>query len=65
MENVINLRFPHIGEQIFDYLDSHGLIQFLTVSKSWTVLAGNVLHKRGEVEETFLELCKSGQTEVP
>ena len=43
---IINNGIPHVGEQIFESLDTDDLIQYLDVSKTWRVLAENVLLKR-------------------
>ena len=62
MEKVINLGIPHVGEQIFESIDTSGLIQCLLVSKTWKVLAENVLMKRWNGK--MFEACKSGETKV-
>ena len=46
MDLIINLDIPHIGEQIFENIDTDTLVGCLTVSKTWKVLAENVLFKR-------------------
>ena len=46
MDKIINLDIPHIGEQIFKSINTEKLVEFLTVSKAWKVLAENVLYKR-------------------
>ena len=46
IEKAINLQIPHVGEQIFEHIDTDGLIQYRLVSETWLVLAGNVLWKR-------------------
>ena len=35
MEKIINHGLPHIAEQIFDNINTDGLIQLLKVSKTW------------------------------
>ena len=62
MEKVINLRFPHVGEQIFENVNTDDLIQFLEVSTTWSVLAENVLLKRWTGR--MFEACKSQKTEI-
>ena len=46
MDKIINLGIPHIAEQIFESIDTQGLIECLKVSETWKVLAENVLIKR-------------------
>ena len=60
LNEVINLRFPHIGEQIFETFDTAELTKCLKVSRTWFVLAGNVLIKRqeGEFCKKLLEVWK-------
>ena len=48
MEKVINLHIPHVGENIFENIDTDDLIKWLKVSKTWKVLAENVLPKKVE-----------------
>jgi len=46
MEKIINIGIPHIGEQIFKTLGTSGLVQLLSVSKTWKVLIEEVLFER-------------------
>ena len=46
MDKIINLNIPHIGELIFQGIDTPGLIKCLEVSETWKILAENVLIKR-------------------
>ena len=46
LDKVINLGIPHVGELIFESLDTPGLINCMEVSETWSELAGNVLIKR-------------------
>ena len=46
MDKVINHGMPHIGERIFESIDTPGLIKCLDVSQTWRDLAENVLVKR-------------------
>ena len=62
MEKVINLGIPHIGEQIFEQIETHGLIKCLKVSETWKVLAENVLIKRWK--HKMFVACKCGETKV-
>ena len=62
MDKVINLGIPHVGELIFESIDTPGLIQFLLVSETWKVLAENVLTKKWKGK--MFEACKSGETKV-
>ena len=58
MEKVINLAIPHVGEQIFESIETDDLTQLLEVSHAWKVLALNILLKRW----SMLEACKTGKT---
>ena len=62
MEKVINLGIPHVGEKIFRSMDTPGLIKCLEVSKTWKVLAENVLIKRWKGK--MFEACQNGETKV-
>ena len=62
MENVINLGIPHVGELIFESLDTPELIKCLEVSETWRELAENVLIKRWKGK--MFEACKNGETKV-
>ena len=62
MENVINLGIPHVGEQIFESMDTPGLINCLEVSQTWKVLAENVLIKMWKGK--MFEACQNGETKV-
>ena len=62
MDKVINLGIPHIGELIFESIDTPGLIQCLSVSETWKVLAENVLVKRWKGK--MFEACQNGETKV-
>ena len=61
MEKVINLGIPHVGELIFESIDTRGLIECALVSETWKLLAVNVLLKRWE---NIIEASKSGKAEV-
>ena len=50
MEKVINLGIPHVGEQIFESIETRGLVKCLKVSETWKVLAENVLIKRWKLK---------------
>ena len=62
MDKVINFGMPHVGEQIFESIDTPGLFQCALVSETWKVLAENVLIKRWKGK--MLEACKNGETKV-
>ena len=62
MDKVINHGMPHIGEQIFESIDTPGLIKCLEVSETWRELAENVLVKRWKGK--MFEACKNGETKV-
>ena len=62
MEKIINLGIPHVAEQIFESIDTPGLIKCLEVSETWRVFAENVLIKRWKGK--MFEACKNGETKV-
>ena len=62
MEKVINLGIPHVGEHVFECIDTPGLINCLLVSKSWKELAENVLVKRWKGR--LFEACEDGATTI-
>ena len=62
MEKVINLNMPHIGEKILENIDTDDLIKWLKVSKTWKILAENVLVKRWKGKMT--DACRHGKFEV-
>ena len=62
MDKIINLGIPHIAEQIFDNIETQGLIECLKVSETWKVLAENVLIKRWKGK--MFEACQNGETKV-
>ena len=51
---------PHVGEQIFESIETEGLIECLKVSETWKILAENVLVKRWKGK--MLEACQNGET---
>ena len=46
LNKIINLGIPHVGELIFESINTPELFQFALVSETWKVLAENVLIKR-------------------
>ena len=62
LNKIINHGMPHIGEQIFESIDTPGLIKCLDVSETWKELAKNVLIKRWKGK--MLKACKNGETKV-
>ena len=62
MENVVNLGLPHVGEQIFESIKTETLIQCLSVSQAWKILAENVLFKRWK--DHLFEACEEGKAEI-
>ena len=62
MEKVINLNIPHVSEKILENVDTDDLIQWLKVSKTWKILAENVLVKRWKGK--LIEACRHGKFEV-
>ena len=53
---------PHLGEQIFENIDTDELIQFRDVSPTWKFLVENVLLKSWKGK--LLEACLYGKTEI-
>ena len=69
LKRVIHLKIPHVGEHIFESIDTPGLIKCLEVSQTWNELAGNVLIKRWKrnaiaIPKLMLEACQKGQIKV-
>ena len=62
MDKVINLGIPHVGELIFESINTPELLQCTLVSETWKVLAENVLIKRWKGK--MFEACKNGETKV-
>ena len=62
MEKVINLGIPHVGENIFENIDTPGLMECALVSKTWETLAYNVLLKRWKGK--LIQACESGYVVV-
>ena len=62
INSIINLGVPHVGEKIFSSIETNQLVQWLKVSKRWTVLIENVLLKRWR--ERIFDACKDGKTEI-
>ena len=62
MDKVINFGIPHVGELIFESINTPGLIKCLLVSETWKVLAENVLLKRWNGR--LFPACNRGYIEV-
>ena len=62
MEKVINLGIPHVGELIFENINTQGLIKCALVSEPWRILVENVLHKRWKGK--LFQACASGKVEI-
>ena len=62
MEGLINLRIPHIGENIFAHIADADLLQFRMVSKTWKELSENILTKRWKAK--LIAACAKGRTEI-
>ena len=62
IDKLINLRMPHIGELMFECLDTNDLVQCLKVSQTWKVLAEDVLLKRWKGK--MYVACKIGETQL-
>ena len=46
MDRIVNFGIPHVGEQIFENIDTPGLIQCHMVSKKWKLFAETILMQR-------------------
>ena len=62
LEHVINLRIPHVGEQIFKSISNDTLIQCLKVSETWKVLVEPILAQRHKGKMN--EACRAGKAEI-
>ena len=62
LDKVINLGIPHVGELIFESMDTAELLKCILVSETWKVLAENVLIKRWKGK--MYEACQNGETKV-
>ena len=62
MEKVVNLGIPHVGENIFENIDTEELIECALVSETWKVLAENVLLKRWNGK--LIEACQMEYVEI-
>ena len=62
IQDVIHLGIPHVGEQIFESIETDDLIQFLSISKSWKVIAENVLFKKWKSE--LFKACHEGKSDI-
>ena len=63
MDKIINLRIPHVGEQIFQNLEYEDLIQCQQVSQTWRILS-----KKAWLDKTWkgkmFEACRAGKVEI-
>ena len=62
LNEVINFGIPHIGELIFESMDTSELFRCALVSETWKILAENVLIKRWKGK--MLLACQNGETKV-
>jgi len=62
IESVFNDNIPHVGEQIFESLNTEDLIQCLKVSITWKTIAEKILLKRWKGK--LLEVCQNGKPEI-
>ena len=62
MDKVINFGIPHVGELIFESINTPGLVKCLLVSETWKVMAENVLFKRWNGR--LFQACNRGYIEV-
>ena len=46
MDKIINVGIPHVGERIFETVDTPGLIHCQLVSRTWKAFAEKILFKR-------------------
>ena len=58
METIINLGIPHVGELIFESIDTPGLIECALVSETLKILAESVVLKKGGKAAGYLKLVK-------
>ena len=64
IDAIINLRVPHIGEDIFNNLGVDDLIRCEKVSEIWKVLAATVMNRKilhGQCKGQLLEECLNGE----
>ena len=70
MDSIINLGIPHIGELIFENVNTPTLIKCLLVSETWKILARKVFIKRIKrlnrktFEALFWQARKNGRKDV-
>ena len=64
MDRVINLDIPEVGEQILDHIDTDGLFQLFRVSRTWKILAENVLVKRWRDGGKPFDACVEGKAKI-
>ena len=62
MDRIINLDIPHIGELIFESINTKGLVKCLSVSKTWKVLVETVLLNRHKGQ--LFEACVREPSQV-
>ena len=63
MEDIINLGIPHVGEQIFQSLESKDLTQCQQVSQTWKILSEKAwLYKTWKGK--MFEACRLGKAEI-
>ena len=62
LNEVINFGIPHVGELIFESMDTSELFRCALVSETWKILAENILIKRWK--RRMHEACISGETKV-
>ena len=61
MEEVL-LRFPHLGDQIFENLDNENLAQSRTISRSWLAFINEEKISWKKIQKKFP--CKKGETNL-
>ena len=64
MDQVINFGIPHVGELIFESIDTPDLLQCRRVSKTWKALIDNVLFKRWRSNDKMIKAFETGLTEI-
>ena len=71
---VLNIRFPHLSEMIFDHLDNHSLANCNVVSKAWSIYIGEqkfygiriikeTVKKFHRLSQPWFEVFKKANTE--
>ena len=62
MDKIISIRIPHVGEEIFENLETKDLIRFCMVSQTWKAFAEKVLLLKWKGRMS--EACQDGHTKI-